>query len=122
MGHPGHPVDVIAEQGAVRELETREHRVVGRVATVGGDMQHAYLGGTGGEEAHTLTTAQAPSRAITIPTRDSGSVGSGGAAVLQAGNATANSSVTLGSTNGGNGAHNNVQPTVILNKIIYAGV
>ena len=38
-----HEIDVVAEQRAVGELETREQRIVDGVASVGGDMQHVDL-------------------------------------------------------------------------------
>ena len=39
-GHARHEVDVVAEQRAVGEFETREQRVVDGVPTVRGDVEH----------------------------------------------------------------------------------
>ena len=72
------------------------------------------LGASGGTESHTLTTAEMPSHTHTVAGFTV--AGGGGAAV----------GVQSGSTNtgsaGSGSAHNNMQPTFILNKIIYAGV
>jgi microcystin-dependent protein len=88
------------------------NRLTGLSGGVDGDV----LGGSGGAESHTITTAQLPS---TVPngagTVSNYVVGAGAAAnVPQASGG--------GWTGGGGGAHNNVQPTFILNKIIFAGV
>lgn len=62
------------------------------------------LGSAGGEEDHTLTVTSLPSRAI-----------------VQSG-AFADQGTTGSTGRGSGGSHNNVQPSLILNKIIYAGV
>jgi len=91
---------------------TSANRLTGQTNGVDGDA----LGGTGGSETHTLTTAQMPSHTHDSSVYNAGPfndsfVGSGG----QGG--TFNYTVASGATGGG-GAHNNVQPTIILNYII----
>ena len=84
------------------------------------------LGSTGGAETHTLTTAQMPAH-IHYPLTEWGTnvnlnQNSGAGAGYQqvagpnAGTKSTNNAGT--SSTGGGGAHNNVQPTIILNKII----
>lgn len=85
---------------------------------VTGGLNGDTLGDTGGEESNTLTTAQLPSHSHgTVVTGVTASfktnTGDGGASVVQS------ISVSSGATNTGSGsAHNNVQPTIILNYII----
>jgi microcystin-dependent protein len=119
-----------------------------RLTNQSGGLDGDTLGATGGSETHTLTTAQIASHthtgttgnvsadhvhsmtlryqgfqaavnvnAITTASGD-GSVNygnTGGISANHTHNFTTNAS-------GSGGAHNNVQPTAILNKIIYAGV
>lgn len=89
------------------------------------DSQADSIGGTGGTETHTLTTAEMPSHGHDLRSRTSG--GTGGSpyypgyvsgytttdAFSTAGNAVANT--------GGGGAHNNMPPWLTINYIIYAG-
>ena len=73
------------------------------------------LGDTGGSETHTLTTAHMPAHTHTVAAQQqvSGdSTNRGGSGQLGAA-----ATITSSST-GGDGAHNNVQPTIILNYII----
>ena len=89
------------------------NRLTGLTGGVDGDV----LGGTGGGETHTLSTSELPPHDHNLP------VDSGGSLSIQSLFATAGSdqgydgSVDPASTGGG-GAHNNVQPTIILNYII----
>ncbi|MCK1306482.1 MULTISPECIES: tail fiber protein [unclassified Bradyrhizobium] len=97
----------------------------------------AVLGATGGSESHTLSTPQIPSHSHSNTLSDPGHFHSGalntgaaynspGGATTVAGNVTTNTgSSTTGITitnasSGGGGAHNNVQPTIVLSYIIKA--
>jgi len=122
---------VPAGREAVATLLTATH--------FGGDS--TVLGATGGLESHTLTTAQLASHShansLTDPGHDHsidvGSSGGGSTQVTQ-GVAGVNATVTgpvnsnttgISITNasaGSGSAHNNVQPTLITNYIIFAGV
>lgn len=87
------------------------------------------LGNSGGNEAHTLTTAQMPSHTHTQNPHShaliSGPSGGPHPTIQQNGNngalygPTGNTTATNQNTGGG-GAHNNTQPTIILNYIIKA--
>tara|TARA_B100001093_G_C26831087_1_gene1016163 strand:- start:657 stop:1886 length:1230 start_codon:yes stop_codon:yes gene_type:complete len=85
---------------------------------VTGGLNGDTLGDTGGTESHTLTTAQLPAHSHgTVVTGVTPSfktnTGDGGASVVQS------ISVSSGATStGSDSAHNNVQPTIILNYII----
>ena len=87
-----------------------------RLTNQTGGLNGDTLGATGGSETHTLTTAQMPAHTHTI-----GMSGSSGATSPAAPGAGAPTTYNSGSA-GGDGAHNNVQPTIIFNKIIFAGV
>ena len=92
-----------------------------------GGLNGDTLGDTGGSETHTLTTAQLASHthsfsdtdSITVGTLVTGdSVNRGGSGQLFSNNSvTVSISGTTGSAGSGS-AHNNVQPTIILNYII----
>lgn len=106
----------------------------------------AGLGAAGGEESHTLTTAEIPAHTHTGATAsagdhthlvDEGSFGGGGGGSLTSGddytNVVANQSttsvagahthtLTIDSSGGGGGAHNITQPTIVFNKIIRTGI
>ena len=72
------------------------------------------LGANGGAETHTLTTPQMPAHShntgATISGRNTST--GGGETIVYAGNTYASTSV------GGGGAHNNTQPSIVLNSII----
>tara|TARA_R100001463_G_scaffold24708_4_gene58821 strand:- start:2482 stop:3750 length:1269 start_codon:yes stop_codon:yes gene_type:complete len=84
-----------------------------------GGLNGDTLGDTGGSETHTLTTAQLPAHSHSSVVR---SVSFSSSASYGNGSQGAVSSMTVnsGSTNstGSGSAHNNVQPTIILNYII----
>lgn len=106
------------------------------------------LGAVGGAETHTLTTAQSAAHTHTGTTASGGAHthGQDNTTVYTQTPSTAAFTVTAGASTlyvdtarvtesdgahthtfttdstGGGGAHNNVQPTLVLNKIIFAGV
>ena len=97
---------------------TSANRLTGLSGGVNGDV----LGGTGGSESHTLTVDQIPSHNHI----DGYSNGGGGGTYGDATAASAQDMSMSGSSvnhpntssTGGDAAHNNVQPTIILNYII----
>lgn len=113
---------------------TSANRLTGQTGGVNGDN----LAATGGTETHTLTTAQlaahnhtgstasAGSHSHTMPTATttggvtaiSGQSSTGGTLTTSTDGAHTHT-VTINDSGGGT-AHNNVQPTIILNKIIRA--
>jgi microcystin-dependent protein len=120
-----------------------------RLTTGGAGINGIALGATGGAETHTLTSAQMPSHTHTQNAHDHllrfpGSVGGNRYIISDWGNAGSGTSfynttnwATLNTTlpgsyavaegatatnqsTGGGGAHNNTQPTMVLNYIIKA--
>ena len=94
-----------------------------------GGLNGDTLGDTGGSETHTLTSAQLPAHTHDSGTLTTGqnilvSSGGSGTAINVTGAANVISPIGVsgntGSAGGGN-AHNNVQPTIILNYIISTG-
>lgn len=92
----------------------------------------SQLGAVGGEQKHTLTTPEMPyhSHPVNDPGHShnytavsgSGGIGSGQAFGQSSQNTSiSGTGITLASV-GGDGAHNNVQPTAVLNKIIKAAL
>lgn len=80
-----------------------------------GDDTFGTLGNSGGEKTHTLVTAEVPALTVTINTRNNdSSAGDANAAVR----AQAINTTMTATTNGGGGAHNNLQPYLTLNHII----
>lgn len=84
-----------------------------RLTNQSGGLNGDVLGATGGLETHTLTAAQMPSHTHSV-NEPVGQVLPAGPGVGAAGPVSA---TTTGSAGSG-GAHNNVQPTIIFNKII----
>lgn len=94
-------------------------------------LSSSTLGATGGAQTHTLTTAEMPAHSHTVTdpghahTNGTGSIvpaqeGAGAPAAGSGANTgTSLTGITLANTGGG-GAHANVQPTIICNKIIKA--
>ena len=80
-----------------------------------GGLNGDTLGDTGGSETHTLTTAQMPAHTHTVAAQQQVS----GDSTNRGGSGQLGASATItSSSTGGDGAHNNVQPTIILNYII----
>lgn len=80
-----------------------------RITAAGSGITGTTLGAAGGTQTHTLTTAEMPAHTHSNVVV-SGSSGFGGCGLFDRNG-------TTGSTGGG-GAHQNTQPTLILNKII----
>ena len=93
---------------------TSANRLTGQSGGVDGDV----MGGTGGAETHTLTTAQIPAHSHGWTYTTGGGGNTSGSGVPPHNSAPAGSGGT--DNTGGGGAHNNVQPTIILNYIIKA--
>ena len=86
-----------------------------RLTSGGSGINGGTLGSTGGTETHTLLTAEMPAHTHT----QSATVNTGGAesGTGAPGSVTAGSTASTSST-GGDGAHQNTQPTIVLNYII----
>tara|TARA_R110000823_G_scaffold294312_1_gene413223 strand:- start:95 stop:874 length:780 start_codon:yes stop_codon:yes gene_type:complete len=93
------------------------NRLTGQTGGVNGDT----LGGSGGTETHTLSTAQIPAHTHSSEAGggDPNSLGTGANVSVNLTVTNTNSKASFKATStGGGGAHNNVQPTFILNYII----
>lgn len=96
---------------------TSANRLTGLSGGVNGDT----LGGAGGAETHTLTEAQMPvhKHNINAPYTTSAGPTTNGSGIPPHNSAVSGGSWATTTADAGSGAaHNNVQPTVILNKII----
>lgn len=111
-----------------------------RLTNQSGGVNGDTLGGTGGAETHALTSAEngAHQHKMFAPTANNsqtrpsasdyvtveGSAANDSAYIMTESASSGTEAPTLGLTEsvGSGSAHNNVQPTIIFNKIIYAGV
>jgi microcystin-dependent protein len=91
-----------------------------RITVGGSGIVGASIGVTGGSETHTLTSAQIPAHTHPINGGNSYSLmrTAGGSVGLTGGTGLADTVSNTSSNSGGGGAHNNVQPTAIVNYII----
>jgi microcystin-dependent protein len=80
-----------------------------RLTDQSGGLDGDTLGDTGGSETHTLTTSEVPSLTVGIQQTNDFDRGAGSPGMSPGGST---------STSGSGGAHNNVQPTIILNYVI----
>jgi microcystin-dependent protein len=88
-----------------------------RLTSAGSGITGTTLGAAGGAQTHTLDTTQIPAHAHGQTAIPSGSAGSSGSPVMS--NSSSGSSASGSTSNAGGGlAHNNTQPTIVLNKII----
>ena len=87
-------------------------RLTGLTGGVDGDV----LAATGGVETHTLSVAEIPARTHTSAIR--GNNASGDGQNIKSSVSVNNPHTHTSNSTGGGGAHNNVQPTMILNYII----
>lgn len=89
-------------------------------ATING-INGDVLGGTGGSETHTLTTAQLAvhSHSMSAPYTNGAGATTSGSGIPPHNSVPSGGSWSTSTGNAGTGdAHNNVQPTIILNYII----
>jgi len=91
-----------------------------RLTAAGSGITGTTLGAAGGTQTHTLTTAQMPSHSHQFIPKYGGSAGTGvNMASPSFGNAYGLDTSYIGAT-GGDGAHQNTQPTIVTNYIIKA--
>ena len=86
-----------------------------RLTTGGAGVDGATLGASGGAETHTLTVAQMPAHSHTTTALSSRNTSAGGSETVA--NSSSNTTISTNSQGGGT-AHNNTQPTIVLNYII----
>lgn len=97
------------------------NRLTDPADTIGG-IDGDTLGNTGGDEIHLLTALQLPDHTHTYFGSTSTNTGGGAAFTTIQNPGNKQTFQSGGTTIPGNDVHNNVQPTIIMNKIIYAGV
>lgn len=93
-----------------------------RLTNQSGGLNGDNLGATGGSETHTLTVPEIPphDHDMTL-TRHYGAYSASNRKGWDTGDRSSGSATNTTTTTGGGQAHNNVQPTIVLNKIIYVG-
>jgi microcystin-dependent protein len=132
-------------------LDNMGGTAAGRLTTAGSGVNGAVLGSNGGAQSETLTLAQTPAgiassgvnsiavfangnSSLEVPVaaagwNDSGASLPGGgtqvpttsSSIIAANAFSGNNTISVGSTNTGGGAHANVQPTLIVNYILFVG-
>lgn len=90
----------------------------GRLTSTTMSPDGTTLGATGGEQTHTLVTSEMPSHRHGLPQTLNATTFPPVAGSGVAGFATTSTTESAG----GDGAHNNTQPTIIHNVVIYTGV
>ena len=90
------------------------NRLTGLTGGVDGDV----LGGSGGTETHTLSTSELPAHNHNLPVDGTGGAYDGESLTATGGSEAGYDGSVDSANRGGGGAHNNVQPTFILNYII----
>lgn len=104
-----------------------------RLTGLSGGLNGDTLGASGGAETHTLTSAQQAAMDFSTVIYNGGAAYNPGSRLTSAGAVTFATNDGVGystlvlptsvtGSGGGGGAHNNVQPTFVSNKIIFAGV
>jgi microcystin-dependent protein len=88
-----------------------------RLTGLSGGLNGDNLGATGGSQEHTLTTSEMPAHTHTYSESSDGPDARGVGGGFTDPTAVGRQQADSGSTGGGS-AHNNVQPTIILNYII----
>lgn len=86
-----------------------------RLTNGGSGVAGNTLGAVGGAETHTLSASQIPPHTHPLPAAGAGT-GAGSNAQLYQGTNTGN--INTSANTGGGAAHNNTQPTMVLNYII----
>lgn len=91
-----------------------------RLTSTGLGTAATALGAVGGAETRTLAAANIPTLTISTSIQNNGTAGTANAVLLGTGTSGASTSVTT-YTNASPTAVSDVQPTIVFNKIIYAG-